>query len=255
MVMANGFSMSKHDGLEPYARAFCDAGAAALAFDYRHFGDSPGTPRQHLRIGRQREDWRSAVRYVRREYERVVLWGFSLGGGLALTHAACEPSVDAVIAVNALTDGMHRARTTPPSLLVRLLPAVIADLAGRRTFVPVTGLPGARAAMTRPGEAEGFAAVVPSGSPWRNEVSAGVLAQTPWVRPHRYASRLHCPVWLCLSERDTSVSARAIERIAARAPRASLRRYPYDHFGPLTAGAAPAVAADQVDFLHRAGLL
>lgn len=255
VVMANGFSMSKHDGLEPYARAFCGAGAAVLAFDYRHFGDSPGKPRQHLRIGRHREDWRSAVRHARQQHDRVVLWGFSLGGGLALAHAASDASVDAVIAVNALADGMHRARTTPPSLLVRLLPAVIADLVGRSTRVPVTGPPGARAAMTRHGEADGFAAVIRPGSPWRNEVSAGVLVQTPWVRPHRHAERLQCPVWLCLSERDLSVSARAIERIAARAPQASLRRYAYDHFGPLAPGAAPAVAADQVDFLQSAGLL
>ena len=255
VVMANGFSLTKHDGLEPYARAFSDAGAAVLAFDYRHFGDSPGTPRQHLRIGRLREDWKSAVRYARQKHDRVVVWGFSLGGGLALTHAVSETSVDAVIAVNPMADGMYRARSTPPSLVVRLLPAVMADLAGLSTNIPATGPPGSRAAMTQAGEADGFRAVVPPGSPWRNEVSAGVLAQTAWVRPHRHAARLRCPVWLCLSERDTSVSARAIERIAARAPTTSLRRYPYDHFGPLTPGAAAAIAADQVDFLRRPGLL
>lgn len=255
VVMANGFSLTKHDGLVAYAEAFSEAGADVLAFDYRHFGDSPGMPRQRLRIAEQREDWRSAVRYARQEHQHVVTWGFSLGGGLALLHAATDGAVDAVIAVNPLADGMHRARTTPLSLLVRLMPAVVADLAGRTTNVPVAGPPGARAAMNRPGEADGFAAVVGPGSPWRNEVSAGVLVQTPWVRPHRHAERLKCPVWLCLSERDDSVSPRAIEQIAARAPHAQLRRYPHGHFGPLALEVAAAVAAHQVDFLRGAGLL
>lgn len=117
-----------------------------------------------------------------------MLWGFSLGGGLALTEAAAKTRADAVIAVNPLADGMHRALTTPPALLAHLLPAVVMDLAGKTSTVPVTGPVGSKAAMARAGEAEGFAAIVSGGSPWRNELSAGVLVQTPWVRPHRHAT-------------------------------------------------------------------
>jgi hypothetical protein len=37
----------------------------ALAFDYRHFGDSDGTPRQLLDIAHQLEDWQAAIAYAR----------------------------------------------------------------------------------------------------------------------------------------------------------------------------------------------
>jgi hypothetical protein len=52
-------------GLAPYAERFARAGIAALAFTYRHFGDSGGEPRQLLDIDRQLEDWGSALRFVR----------------------------------------------------------------------------------------------------------------------------------------------------------------------------------------------
>jgi hypothetical protein len=52
-----------------------------------------------------------------------------------------------------------------------------------------------------------------------------------------------------------SVSAKSLERLAERAPRGELHRYPYDHFDPFVGDAPPRVAADQLDLLHRAGLV
>jgi hypothetical protein len=51
------------------------------------------------------------------------------------------------------------------------------------------------------------------------------------------------------------MSARALERLAARAPCAELHRCPYDHFGPFLGAAPERPAADQIDFLRRQGLL
>jgi uncharacterized protein len=51
------------------------------------------------------------------------------------------------------------------------------------------------------------------------------------------------------------VSKRAVERLAARAPRGELHRYPYDHFGAFVGDGPQRVAADQVEFLSRQGLL
>src|SRR5882672_12301313 len=48
VVMGNGFSMTRHDGLRSYAEAFAAAGIGVLVFDYRHFGDSQGQPRQRF---------------------------------------------------------------------------------------------------------------------------------------------------------------------------------------------------------------
>ena len=60
VVMAHGFTGTR-DQLTCYAEAFARAGLAVLTFDYRHFGESEGSPRQIVDIGKQMEDWRSAI--------------------------------------------------------------------------------------------------------------------------------------------------------------------------------------------------
>ena len=53
VVMAHGFSLTRHDGLPYYAERFSQAGYAVLLFDYRYLGDSAGQPRQRIRISEQ----------------------------------------------------------------------------------------------------------------------------------------------------------------------------------------------------------
>ncbi len=259
VVMANGFSLTRHDGLPAYAERFAAAGAAALVFDHRHLGDSSGSPRQRFRKAAQLQDWRSAVAYARSldgvDPERIVLWGFSFAGGHVVETAAADGRVAAVLALCPMLDGLPRVLATPPALTAWLLPRAIADQLGRHNLVPVTAEPGGHAAMTLPGEAEGFAAAVPAGSPWRNEISPAIFLTVGLHRPLRRAARFGTPIWLGLGERDVTVSARAIERFAERAPRAELHRYPYDHFGGLTGDGPERVAGDQVDYLRRVGVL
>ena len=63
------------------------------------------------------------------------------------------------------------------------------------------------------------------------------------------------PLWVGLGERDVSVSRRAVERLAERAPQGELHRYPYDHFGAFLGDGPERVAGEQVDFLRRSELL
>jgi hypothetical protein len=72
-------------GLWAYPERFAAARIAALAFDYRHFGDSDGEPRQLLDIGRQLEDWRAALVFVR-----------SLEDELAMTSPDALPGYEAM---------------------------------------------------------------------------------------------------------------------------------------------------------------
>ena len=109
--------------------------------------------------------------------------------------------------------------------------------------------------MALPGEAEGFAAVVRPGSPWRNEISPGVFLTVALHRPVLKAKKVTCPLCVGLGERDITVSGKAIARLAARAPRAELHRYPYDHCQPYQGDAPERIAADQIDFLRRQGVL
>jgi pimeloyl-ACP methyl ester carboxylesterase len=140
---------------------------------------------------------------------------------------------------------------TPPKLVAWILPRAAADLAGRHNLVPVTAPPGEHGAMTLPGEAEGFAAAVEPGSPWRNEISPGVFATVAMFRPVRAARRIAAPLWAALGERDVTVDAGAVERVASRAPQGELHRYPYDHFEPLSGEPRELIATDQLEFLAR----
>ena len=62
--MANGFSLTRHDGLPRFAERFAEAGYRVLLFDHRFLGDSGGEPRQRFRIAEQQEDWRNAFAFA-----------------------------------------------------------------------------------------------------------------------------------------------------------------------------------------------
>ncbi|MCW2749352.1 MAG: alpha/beta hydrolase [Aeromicrobium sp.] len=261
VVMAHGFSMTRHEGLETYAEALARAGAAVVVFDHRYLGDSGGQPRQHFRIKKQARDYEAAVSYARGlpgiNPERIIVWGFSFSGGTAVNVAANDPRIAGVMLMCPFLDGTPRVLGTirrTPLVAVRVMARAIKDLAGSHTLIPVTGPPGALAAMAFEGEAEGFAASAPAASPWRNEISPGIFATVALHRPVRKASKLGMPVWVGLGERDITVSRKAIERLAAKASRAELHRYDVDHFEPFYGKDPATIAADQADWLSRTGL-
>ncbi|MCA1846527.1 MAG: alpha/beta hydrolase [Actinobacteria bacterium] len=257
--MGHGFSLTRHDGLPAYAEQLAAAGATVLVFDHRHLGDSPGEPRQRFRKPMQREDWRSAVQAARNldgvDPAQIVLWGFSFGGGHAVATAAEDNRIAAVIALAPFIDGLARVLKTALPTVAWILPRAAADVAGRNNLIPVTGPEGSKAAMAFRGEADGFASVVPPGSPWRNEITPGVFLTVALHRPVAKAKKVMCPLWLGLGEQDITVSAKAIVRLASRAPKGELHRYPYDHWQPYVGDASGRIAADQIDFLRRQGLL
>src|SRR5213592_4230533 len=92
VILGHGLGATREYGLEPFAQRFADAGIAALAFTYRHFGDSGGQPRQLLDIKRQLGDWAAALAYARSlegiDADRIALWGTSFGGGHVIEAAA-----------------------------------------------------------------------------------------------------------------------------------------------------------------------
>jgi fermentation-respiration switch protein FrsA (DUF1100 family) len=258
VVMAHGFSLTRHDGLEPYAEAFAAAGLRALVFDHRYLGDSGGLPRQGFSKAAQLEDWRSAVAYARAQPdvdgERIVLWGYSFAGGHVATVAAGDRRLAAALALCPFVNGIPRVLAAPPRLTAWLLPIAIADRAGRVRRVPVTGQPGSRSIMSLPGEADGFAAAVRPGSPWQNEIRPGVFTTVAFHRPLARAKQISCPLWVGLGERDVSVDGPSAVKLAERAPKGELHRYDYDHFEPFHGDGPARIAADQVEFLRRQGL-
>ncbi|MGI8751993.1 MAG: alpha/beta hydrolase [Acidimicrobiales bacterium] len=255
VVMAHGFSLTRHDGLAPFAERLAGAGATVVVFDHRFLGDSPGEPRQRFRRSAQLADWRNAVAFARTlpdvDPARVALWGFSFSGGHAVETAAADGRIAALMLLCPFLDGLARVRSTPLPLVAWTLPRALADLAGRHNLIPVTGPPGTHAAMSLPGEADGFAASVPHGSPWRNEISPALFATVAFHRPWAKAGRLTMPVWVGEGDSDISVSSSAIGKLVAAAAGAELHHYPVDHFGPFQAAMSKRIANDQVAFFTR----
>lgn len=254
--------MTRHDGLAPYAEALAGKGVAVLVFDHRHLGDSGGQPRQHFRIKKQKQDYEAAVAYARSlrgiDPERIIVWGFSFSGGTAVNVAAEDSRIAGVMLLCPFLDGLPRVLGTvrrTPLVAARVMARAIKDLAGSHTLIPVTGPPGALAAMAYEGESEGFAASASANSPWRNEISPGLFATVALHRPVTKATQLKMPVWVGLGERDITVSGRAIERLAAAAPQAELHRYDVDHFEPFYGTDPAVIAADQAEWLVRSGLV
>jgi fermentation-respiration switch protein FrsA (DUF1100 family) len=102
VIMAHGFGGLKEWTIPAVADAFVAAGMAAMAFDYRNFGDSDGSPREEVDHPGQVADWRSAISFAATLHEidpeRIGVWGTSLGGRNVLIVGALERRLRCVVA-------------------------------------------------------------------------------------------------------------------------------------------------------------
>jgi len=260
VVMGHGLGWTRALRLAAFADRFVAAGYACLVFDYRHFGDSGGEPRQLLDIGLQLEDWSAAIEFARRhpdlDPERIVLWGTSFGGGHVIATAARDHRVAAAIAQCPFTDGLASALATrsrrSPQLVARGLRDAIGAQFGRQpVMVPVVGPPGSVALMATPDAESGYLALAPPGVELRNEVAARIALGIVGYRPGRGASQVTCPILFSVCDHDSVAPANATLRHAARAPRGEILRYPVGHFDVYVGAPFETVVTDQVRFLQR----
>ena len=101
VILAHGLGGLKEWTIPEVADALVDAGLAAMAFDYRNFGDSDGLPREEVDHYGRIEDWQSAISYATTlpeiDRERIGIWGTSLGGRDVLTVAAIDRRLRCVV--------------------------------------------------------------------------------------------------------------------------------------------------------------
>lgn len=252
VVMAHGFGLTRQDGLSRYAEALTHAGFAVLAYDHRFLGDSEGVPRQRIRTSDQLKDRLAAIAFARTldgiDADRIILWGYSLSGGTVLEAAVTDARVAAAILLCPFLDGrwriVHGLRMQPRNTLW-LIPQAMRD-----ALIPIAAAPGDHAGLTLPGELAGFTSIVAPG--WRNEVRAGLALPLPLWRPVTKARKFACPVLIQAGDRDITVSSRAIDRLAQRAPHTTLKNYDVDHFEPFASSHSAAIIDDQVSWLRAA---
>ena len=260
VILRHGLGATREFGLEPYARRFADAGIAALAFTYRHFGDSGGQPRQLLDIERQLADWAAAIAYARRldgiDRERIALWGTSFGGGHVIEAAARDGSVAAVVSQCPFTDGLAGVRAASPRSLARaVVPAIRDEVARVRNkppvLIPVVGPHGSAALMTSPDSEPGYRALIPPDVDFENGVSARFINRVGLYRPGRSARKVAAPILFCICDEDAVAPPAAARRYAAIAPRGEVKRYPVGHFDIYRGEPFEQAVRDQTQFLVR----
>jgi uncharacterized protein len=192
VVMALGIGGIKAGGLAPFAQRFASSGFAAVAFDYRHWGDSTGEPRQFLSVHRQLQDYRSALAWVRTQAEfdaaRMFVWGTSFAGMHIVELAAGEPGLAGAIAQCPLVDGVAGLTNISAARALRLTAHALADLAGsvfnrRPRYLPISVPPGQLGVIATDDAMVGMARLDPGDGSWSNEITARSLLDVTVHRP------------------------------------------------------------------------
>jgi pimeloyl-ACP methyl ester carboxylesterase len=255
VILGHGLGAVKEMRLDAFAERFQAAGFSALAFDYRHFGDSGGRPRQLLDIKRQLADWEAALRYGRTLSDRVAIWGSSFGGGHVLEIAARDHGVAAVVSQCPHTDGLAALGAVAPPVAARITARAVRDdlaaLAGRGPItIPTVGPPGSVALMTTEDALPGVEKLT-AGLDVEQEVGARIASRIVFYRPGRALRRVKAPVLMCVCEHDSVAPAKATLRHAERGNDVDVRRYPIGHFEIYWGEWFERAVADQTEFLGR----
>lgn len=103
IILTPGFNLVKEVAILDIAEYLCAAGGfTTLAYDPRSTGESDGTPRSEIDPQRQVEDYHDAVTFLAAlphvDPKRIVLWGYSFSGTVALCAAALDKRAAAVVA-------------------------------------------------------------------------------------------------------------------------------------------------------------
>ncbi len=263
IIMAHGFGGTKDMGLEAYALRFQKVGFAALVFDYRHFGDSGGEPRQLIWLPYQLEDWLRAIQYARGLQEidpkRIALWGTSLSGGHVIVLAAKDKEIACVSAQCPGLDG----RASGEAILKREGIGHILRLVmhGQRDMVrswfglsphkiPIVGRPGSIAMLTAPDAYDFFDKFAPEN--YVNEACARIVLRGDEYRPVEHARNVRCPVLLQICDDDTIIPKSAAQETEKRLGKyAEVKHYPIGHFDIYRGENFERSVNDHIDFFKR----
>jgi len=256
VVMAHGFSAERGFRLPAYAEKFTGAGMAVLLFDYRNFGESPGTPRQLVDPDRHLEDWRAAIAHARELHEvdgtRLALWGSSFSGGHVIMAAAEDASIKAIVAQVPYVGGLEVK--LPFKMKLKAAWALLRDRMKARKggayYIPAVGSPRRFGCMMAE-EAEEFLDLVPEGSKWQNAVPARILTRLAAYQPREQAEKVTCPALIAVAEKDQLTPAQLARDMAGKMARVAVASYECGHFGVYDGAIFEDVAVRERDFLKQ----
>jgi dienelactone hydrolase len=260
VILGHGLGATREMRLDAYAERFAEAGIAAFAFTYRHFGDSGGQPRQLLSIKRQLADWDAAIAHIKGrgdvDRNRIAVWGSSFGGGHAITVASRHPELVAAVSQCPFTDGLASMLALGPVGSLKLMRPVGRDVMAmtrRRApvTVPLAAPPGSLAVMNAPDALPGYRALVPDGGTFVNEAAARFIPTAAMYRPGRSTRKVTMPILFCVSNTDSVTPPEQTLRYAKAARKGEVKTYDAGHFDFYLGDAFEEIVGDQVEFLTR----
>ncbi|MFN3340908.1 MAG: alpha/beta hydrolase, partial [Dietzia sp.] len=214
-----------------------------------------------LDIGRQLDDWRSALSFARSlpgvDPDRVIAWGTSFSGGHVITLAGTGERLAGIVAQVPHVSGPAAVRATGLRSAIRLTPAILGDLwrAARHReprYVPLVGRPGEPGAMTSPDADPAVDRLVAASGLRRGDfpeyVAARILIRIGLYSPIRHARRISCPALVQIATRDAITPAATARAAAERMPRGRYLEYPCEHFDPYVDPDFERIVADQLEF-------
>jgi len=261
IIMGHGFGGTKDMLLERYAIRYQEAGFAALAFDYRHFGESEGEPRQLVWIPYQLQDYAAAIEYARDRKEidpdRIALWGTSASGGYGIVIAARDQRIACVVGQCPGLDPHASVKVFLKRLGIRHMFRLF--IHGQRDMirsrfglsphtVPIVGKPGSLALFAISEAYEGYSNVVPEN--FVNQVCARVMLRSHGFKPVEHAKNARCPILIQICEHDSLAPVGAeTERELRRY--ADVKSYPIGHFDIYAGDNFERAVSDQLDFFRK----
>ena len=258
VVMGHGLGAQQEFRLPAFAERFVERGLAVFTFDYRHWGESAGQPRQLLIPLKQKADWHAALAHVRGlpqvDGGRVGIWGSSFGGAHVIQVAAEDHGVRAVVSQVLAADTASAVKGFGLAYILRsTLAGVVDALRGlfgmAPLYFPLVGKPEESAVMNTAECWEGYLGLVPENSTWKNQVTARSLLLLPLYRAIKVAHKVRSPTLLMGGRQDSLVSIEDIRALAAKLPGAELREYDCNHFEPYYPPLFETFVTEQADFL------
>lgn len=214
ITMAHGYAGVKEHGIEPFAKAFAEAGFVVLLHDHRGFGASDGAPRQDVDPWRQIADWRRAISYLESldvvDPKRIGLWGTSYAGGHAIVLGATERRLRCVVAQVPTISGFEQGLRRIPPESVHLIEEMFAEddrsqLRGEppRRQAIVSADPVISAAYRASDAIDFYLQPVPDGA-WENNVTLRSTRAARMYEPGHWIARVSpTPLLMVVATRDT----------------------------------------------------
>lgn len=260
VVMGNGFCGRRNAVMPTYAEHFAQQGLAALAFDYRHWGDSGGLPRYVWVAEEQVQDYQSAIAWARQDPrvrgDRLAIWGTSASGGHVMTVGSRDERIDAVVAqVPGITHSGDHEDVFPEGTLWPLVRLAFVDKFRElrdkeRIYIRAYGRGEELSFMPRMGqELDGL--LLTEDNDWPNVIAPAFLLDIDEYHPDKAALQVTAPTLFVLAEHDTLVHNAGTVEIAGKMADATVETIDADHFGFYEGEAIERTMALELAFLKR----